>query len=117
MEFIETNTESKIWAAFCHIVAFVGFAVPFGNIISVVIVWLLKRHESDFVNRNGKASINFQILCSLVFAVYLLPLPFGIGLIIALLFGIFAITEIVLAAIRANQGLVYKYRYALRLLK
>ena len=117
MNLEETTNEFKTWAIFSHLIAFVGFAIPFGNVIAVVLLWLFKRRESDFVDRNAKEAINFQVLCSFVSIACILLWPFGIGFIIALFFGIYALFEIVLAVVKANQGLVYRYRYSLRLLK
>ena len=117
MDLSETNHEFKTWAMFCHLIAFLGFVIPFGNFIGTVSLWLLKRKKSDFVNQNGKEAINFQILCALVAVFCILLWPFGIGFITAMFFGIYALFEIVLAAIKANQGMVYRYKYSLRLLK
>jgi uncharacterized Tic20 family protein len=117
MELDETKNEYKTWAIFCHLITFISFGIPFGNFVGVLTLWLLKRKESDLVNENGKEAINFQILCYLVCIICLLLWPFGIGIVIALFFGIYACFEIVLAAIKANQGQVYRYRFSLRLLK
>jgi uncharacterized Tic20 family protein len=121
MDLNETNHDFKVWAMFCHLITFLGFIIPFGNFIGVISLWLCKRKESDFVNENGKEAINFQLLCLLVFVICLLLSPYVIGfiitLIIALVFSIYAVFEIVLAAREANRGMVYKYKYSLRLLK
>jgi uncharacterized Tic20 family protein len=117
MELDETKNEYKTWAISCHLITFISFGIPFGNFVGVLTLWLLKRKESELVNQNGKEAINFQILCYLVGAICLLLWPFGIGVVIALFFGIYACFEIVLAAIKANQGQVYRYRFSLRLIK
>jgi uncharacterized Tic20 family protein len=110
------ETEYKTWAVFCHLMTFISFGIPFGNFVGVLTLWLLKRKESNLVNENGKEAINFQILCYLVSIICLLLWPFGIGIFIALFFGIYACFEIVLAAIKAYQGQVYRYRFSLRLI-
>ena len=117
MDLDKTNNEIKVWAMFCHLAAFLSFGIPFGNFIFAISLWLLKKNQSEFVNQNGKEAINFQLLCALVALVCSLLWSFGIGFIIAFIFGIYAVFEIVLAAIKANHGKVHNYKYSLRLLK
>lgn len=117
MDLDETNNDFKVWAMCCHLTAFISFGIPFGNFIGAISLWLFKRNESEFVNQNGKEAINFQLLIALVAAVSTLTWSFGLGFIIAIFFGIYALFEIVLAVIRANQGKVHRYKYSLRLLK
>ena len=42
-----------------------GFAgltgIPFGNILGPLVVWLIKKDQSWFVNEQGKEAMNFQI--------------------------------------------------------
>jgi len=117
MELDETKDEFRTWAISCHLITFISFGIPFGNFVGVLTLWLLKRKESDLVNENGKEAINFQILCYFVGLVCLLLWPFGIGIVIALFFSIYACFEVVLAAIKANQGQVYRYKFSLRIIK
>src|SRR5688572_27353843 len=52
----------RTWAAFCHLGALSKFiGVPFGNLIVPVVLWIIGRGESVFIDDHGKESINFQI--------------------------------------------------------
>jgi len=117
MDLDETDNKFKIWAMLCHLTAFISFGIPFGNFIGAISLWLFKRKDSEFVNQNAKEAINFQLLCALVAVVCSFSWSFGVGFIIALFFGIYAVFEIVLAITRASQGKVHKYKYSIRLLK
>jgi hypothetical protein len=45
-----------------HVAAFAGYiGIPFGNIVGPLLVWLLKREESPFIDVHGKQALNFQI--------------------------------------------------------
>jgi uncharacterized protein len=110
MEETKTYTQSeRDWAMFCHLSAFAGFFFPFGGIIGPLICWVSRRGESEWVNINGRASMNFQ-LSMLLYMVMAIPLCFiiiGIPLIIFL--AIFRVVCIVIASIKASQGGVFKY--------
>lgn len=94
---------------FCHLSAFAGFFFPFGGIIGPVICWISRKDESEWINANGKASLNFQISI-LLYTVLLIPLCFIIvGIPLLVLLGILEFVCIIVASIRAAKGEVFKY--------
>ena len=111
MEETKTYTQSeRDWAMFCHLSAFASYIFPFGGgIIGPLICWVSRKDESEWVNRNGKASLNFQLSMAL-YTILLLPLCLiivGIPLLIALT--ILELVCIIVASIRAAKGEVFKY--------
>lgn len=127
-----TESEQRTWGMLAHLAALSGFIIPFGNILGPLIVWLIKKEESSFVNDQGKESLNFQItLCiyvigAIILALIFLALTFIIPflgiltvLIYLLIFAI-AIAEIVfviIAAVKSNKGEYYRYPLTIRFLK
>jgi uncharacterized Tic20 family protein len=114
----EIPREVRKWAMICHIIALVGLiGNGIGFLLGPLIVWLLKREDHPFVDRQGKEAVNFQItmfillLVSLLLALVLIGFVFMI--IIALLMTIFPI----IAAIKANEGEDYKYPFSIRFIK
>lgn len=108
-EVIELTETERNWAMFCHLSAFAGFFFPFGGIIGPLICWLSRKDESNWIDLNGKRSLNFQ-LSILLYVVLLLPLCFilvGIPIIISLF--ILKIVCVVIASIKASRGEDYKY--------
>ncbi|HMB01878.1 MAG TPA: DUF4870 domain-containing protein, partial [Spirochaetota bacterium] len=58
----DLNNNDKTTAMFCHLSSLSVFlGVPFGNIIFPLVIWLLKKNESAFVDYNGKQVLNFQL--------------------------------------------------------
>jgi len=56
------ESQEKTWGLFCHLSAFGLFVFPpFGNILGPLIIWLIKKDESPYVDKQGKESLNFQI--------------------------------------------------------
>ncbi|MDZ7392562.1 MAG: DUF4870 domain-containing protein [candidate division KSB1 bacterium] len=111
------SKDEKTWALFCHIGALAGFVFPFGHIIAPLVIWLVKKEELPLVDDQGKESLNFEISMTIyVLAAGLLSLVLiGIPILIAL--GIFWLVEIIIAAIRANEGQRFRYPLNLRLIK
>lgn len=94
---------------FCHLSAFAGYFFPFGGIVGPVICWITRKDESEWVNINGKASLNFQI-SMLLYTVLLIPLCFiivGIPLLIALV--VLEFVCIIVASIKSAKGELFKY--------
>jgi len=97
------------WSMLCHLSAFAGFFFPFGGIIGPLICWLSKRDESEWVNVNGRNSLNFQ-LSMLLYIVLAIPLCFIIiGIPIIILLGTVKVICIIIASIKASKGDLFRY--------
>ncbi len=56
--------EERTWGMLCHLCALAGFiGIPLGSIIGPLVIWLIKKDASAFVNEQGRNSLNFQISC------------------------------------------------------
>lgn len=74
------TTTEKNTAALIHLSALTQFIIPFGNFIFPIIIWNSKKNDSEFIDYSGKQTINFQL------SLFLYNL---IGLLVAVLFGIY----------------------------
>jgi uncharacterized Tic20 family protein len=101
----------------CHLVALAGFVIPFGHIIGPLILWLVKKEESEFVDDQGKESLNFQISITIYAFVAALLAIILIGILLLIAVGIFSLVMIVVAAVKASSGEKYRYPLTLRLIK
>lgn len=110
MEEIKTYTQSeRDWAMFCHLSAFAGYIFPLGGIIGPMVCWISRKQESEWVDVNGKASLNFQ-LSLLMYMVLTIPLCFIlIGIPIILFLIVLKLVCVIVASIRAAKGEVFKY--------
>ncbi|HUS85609.1 MAG TPA: DUF4870 domain-containing protein [Bacteroidales bacterium] len=110
MNEIRVLSESeRNWAMFCHLSTFASVIIPFGGIIGPLICWSSKRHESSFVDMNGKEALNFQlsILLYLFVCIPLIFIVIGIVLMIALF--ILELVCVIIASIKAARGEDYRY--------
>ena len=123
------SAEERQWALFAHLSALIGAIVtgPFGHgwgcFIGPLIIWLVKKDAMPFVNDQGKEALNFNITVAIAFLALLLLsiMTFGIGLIITIplwiIIGIAWLVLTIIAAIKANEGVRYRYPFTLRLIK
>lgn len=111
------ESQERTWGMICHLSALAGFIIPFGNIIGPLIVWLIKKDESPFVDDQGKESLNFQISITIycIIAAILILIIIGIFLLIGL--GILALVLIIIAAVKANSGEKFRYPLTIRLIR
>ncbi|CAG4974908.1 hypothetical protein LYB30171_01779 [Lysobacter luteus] len=122
------SAEERQWAMFAHLSALVGglltsAAGGWGTFIGPLVIWLVKKDTMPFVNDQGKEALNFNITVAIIcLALVLLSIvTLGIGLIIAIpawvIVGIAWLVLTILAAVKANEGVAYRYPLTLRLIK
>lgn len=108
-EIRELSETERNWAMLCHLSGFAGFFFPFGGIIGPLICWLSRKDESEWVNENGKSSMNFQ-LSVLLYVILAIPLIFIlIGIPIIIFIGTLKVICIIIASVKAAKGERFKY--------
>ena len=85
--------------------------------IGPLIIWLIKKDQSPFVNDQGKEDLNFQITLLIVYIIGGATMALCIGLVIVPAIGIISLIFSIMAALKANQGIAYRYPFAIRLIK
>ncbi|GLQ45245.1 orotate phosphoribosyltransferase [Dyella lipolytica] len=125
----DVPAQERTWAMIAHLSALLGALVTsshgggFACFVGPLIVWLIKKDSMPFVNDQAKEALNFNISVAIatLALVLLSALTFGIGLIIAIpmwvVIGIGWLVLTIIAAVKANEGVRYRYPFALRLIK
>ena len=101
------SKDERLWASLCHILP--------------LIIWLIKREGMPFVEDQGKEALNFQITVFIaVFGLSILGLIPFVGCllyIVSMLVCLGALVLAVMGAIKANDGIKYRYPWSLKLIK
>ncbi|HEY2622766.1 DUF4870 domain-containing protein [Dyella sp. Tek66A03] len=122
------STEERTWAMFAHLSALLGCIVTghwfgWGCFLGPLIIWLVKKDSMPFVDDQGKEALNFNITIAIIgLALLLLTLmTLGLGVLLAIPVGVVVgvawLVFTIIAAIRANEGVRYRYPFTLRLIK
>jgi uncharacterized Tic20 family protein len=109
------ESEEKTMALLAHLLGAVT------NVLGPLVIWLIKKDESPFVNDQGKEALNFQltILIGYIMAGFLSVVPvvqcFSVLFIPAL--AVVGLVFGILGCLEANNGVAYRYPFAIRLIK
>lgn len=103
------------WGLFLHLSAFSGYlGVPFGSILGPLIMWLIKKDQSPFIDEAGKEALNFH-LSMLLYVIISIPLIFVlIGIVTLLVLPLLEIVLTIVAAVKTNEGLIYRFPLTIR---
>ena len=89
----------------------------FFSFLGPLIIWVLKKEEHEFVDDQGKETLNWEITMAIAYAICGVLSGILIGLLILPLVGIVDLVFNIIGATKANQGVRYRYPFALRLIK
>lgn len=113
----ELTSDDRTMGMLCHLAAFAGMIIPFGALIGPLIIWQMKKDQSEFIDYHGKESLNFQITMTIGFLISLVLVVIGIGILLIMGLAIFELVVIIIAAIKANEGKKYLYPINFRFIK
>lgn len=112
------SSNTRTWCVLCHASALLGLFFHFlGHIFGPLIVWLVKRGEGAEIDAHGKESLNFQISMLIYDAVALILCFVLIGIPILLLLWVLNTIFVIVAAIKASDGELYRYPLTIRFIK
>ena len=114
---IGPTPDERNLALLSHIGTLAGYLVGFGHILVPLLIWLLKKDESEFVRRNAVESLNFQISMTIWFIISAILVFVLIGIPMLVVLGIIDLVCIILATIRASHGETYRYPLTIRLVQ
>ena len=108
--------DEKTWGMLAHLSAIIASFVGL-SFLGPLVVMLTKGKESAWVNSHAKEALNFQITVTIAIVVCVALSCLVIGLFLMPLVGLGALVLSILAGIKANNGEMYKYPVAIRLVK
>jgi uncharacterized Tic20 family protein len=113
----QASSSERTYALFNHLtLLFVHFGVP---VIPALVMWLIRKADSPFLDDHGKEAVNFQISL-ILHAIIIFALGFVTCFVAWLLyFPLWAlgIYGSIMAAIAANKGEFYRYPMSIRLIR
>ena len=112
-----SEEEERKWAMFAHIGTFSSMFVPLGNIIAPIVIWQIKKNESDFIVDQAKESLNFQITLMIYALISFLLVFIIIGFFMIFALILFSLIMVIVAGVKANEGEHYRYPMTIRLVK
>jgi len=117
-ELTTTAKTNTTWGMLCHLLSLCQLlGIPLGNVIGPLVLWLVKRKEDPFVEVCGKESVNFQLSMTLYMVISFLLMFVFIGFFTLIAVMVLNIVYTIIAAIKASEGISYRYPATIRFIK
>jgi uncharacterized Tic20 family protein len=101
-----------------HLSALAGLVIPLlGIVLGPLVVWLARREDSPFVAAHAKEALNFNISVLLGALVCTVLMLVFIGIVLGTALFIAWLVLILVAAIKASEGELYRYPFSLRFIR
>jgi uncharacterized protein len=110
-------TESeRTWGMLAHLSALVGLVIPLlGNVLGPLVVSIVRSDQSAFVAAHAKEALNFNISVTLAAVLCALLMLVFVGFLLGSALFIAWLVMTLIAAIKASEGVAYRYPFSLRL--
>ena len=108
---IVPTSDEKTLGLLAHVLTFVA------SFLAPLIIYLIKKDQSEFVADHAKESLNFQITLFLAVMVCIPLSIILIGIPALILIGLLSLVLRIVATIKASEGKIYRYPFCLRLIK
>lgn len=86
------------------------------SFVPALIVWILKKDDSEYISDQAKEALNFQITVLLAYFISWVLAWILIGFVFMLIIWVFNIVLSIFAAISTSKGETYRYPFTLRLI-
>lgn len=108
--------EENTFCMLLHLAALGNYVFPFGGVILQIVMWATNKDASPAIDAHGKIVINWMISLFIytVVSVLLCLVFIGIPMLIALF--ICDLVFAIMGAVKANNGVVWKYPMSIRFL-
>jgi len=103
------------WGLFSHLSSLLGFlGIPLLNIIAPLVMWQIKKDTMPFGSEQAKEALNFQLSMLLYLIISVVLIFIAIGIILVPIVIVFDLVFTIIAAIKANDGVAYRYPLCIR---
>lgn len=110
-----TETERN-WALVSHVGSLLA-AYIFLGLLCPLLILLTKGKESPFVRAHAVESLNFQITAAIAAVISSLLIFLVIGILMLIVVGVVYIVFLIIAALAASRGQLYRYPLTIRFVK
>ncbi len=100
-----------------HFSQFAGYVIPMAGLVLPIVMWATNKQLDPRIDAHGKVIFNWMLSC-LVYALICIPLCFVlIGIFMLLALGLCSLIFVVIAAIKANDDVLWKYPMSISFFK
>jgi uncharacterized Tic20 family protein len=113
----DLKQQTRQWALFLHLSVLAGLVLPIAGVVVPILIWQLKKADLPELDVHGKNAANWMI-SALIYAVAGVILTFVIiGGPLLIVLCVLGVVFPIIAAIKANNGVVWQYPFSIQVLK
>jgi len=112
------SKDERMWGMLCHLLG-MGWLIfpPIGGVLGSLVMWLIKREDYPFVEEQGKEALNFQISMLIYWFISLALFVVCVGPFLMAAVAVADIVFAIIATIKSNEGVHYRYPLTIRFVK
>jgi len=111
------SQDDRTWGMVVHLSGLSGYLLGgLAGFVAPLVIWLVKKDESEFVDDQGREALNFQLT---IFLGMLISIPLCfifVGFLTLLALVVIDIVYTIIAGIKANEGVWYRYPWSIKFL-
>lgn len=113
---IMSQTEENNYSTVMWLSSLVGYMTLFGFAIPII-MWVIKKDDSEFVNKNGIEIINVFISYTIYTVVASILMIVLIGFLLLPVLALMTFIFFIIGGVKASQGVVYRTPFTIRFIK
>ncbi len=106
--------EERTAAVWAHLLGGIGLLVGF-SFVGPLVIWLVKKDESAFVEDQAREALNFHLVVFVALLVSSAMLLCVVGIVVLPVVWILGIVLSIVGAMKANEGVRYRYPWIFRI--
>jgi uncharacterized Tic20 family protein len=109
-------SEDRNWAMGAHLSAFLAAYIALG-FLGPLVVLLVRGDRSPFVRQHAVEALNFNLTVLIYVAISVILAILLIGILMLVALGILYVVAVIIGAVRASSGELYRYPLTIRFVK
>lgn len=111
------DKDTRLWSMILHFSLLTNCVVPIAGIVAPIVIWQIKKDDYPVLDLHGKNAVNWIISATIYAAISALLALAVVGFFLLFILGICSIVFPLIAGIKANNGIVWKYPLTYEFLK
>lgn len=107
----------KTFCMLMHLAQLASVIIPLGGFVLPIVMWATNKDQSPTIDQHGKNILNWIITSVIVVAICFALTFVFIGPFLLMAFGLASLIFIIMAAVKANEGIIYNYPFSLQFIK
>jgi uncharacterized protein len=114
----DVSSDEKMWSMFMHFSQLCGFLIPLLGLVVPIVMWQIKKDESEIIDKHGKIIINWIITFIILAVAFIILFITKVGVFFGapLLWVLFVagIVFPIIGGIKANNGEFWPYPFSIK---